>query len=244
MGYRKENYENPNANIADIIQSEYNVKINMENYRITLQEHLDKYGWLKSGMIAKSVLIDKLEIYGFVNCSKEIKTSYSNYNFRNVLSNIVVNKSSTSQIIQSNYIYQVVNIEGQSKGIVSPIYNRLTKSENNIEVDIKQLHIPKLFYNTTYKKIRSRYKDGNQPIKLTNYEQKTLEEYLEISIKEGKLMVVIHNGDILCQNNDDTIKSIGEEILVVCRYIHDLTGNMCYTQYGLDELTIELDYDF
>ena len=203
---------------------------------MTLQEYLDKYGCLKSGMIAKSVLINKLEIYGFVNCSKEI---YDNYNFRDVFQ-IVVNKSSTSQIIQSNYIYQVVNIEGRSEGIVSPIYNRLTTSENNIEVDIKQLYIPNLINNTTYKRIRSRYKDGNKPIQLTKFEQKTLEQYLEISIKEDKLMVVIHNGDVLCQNNDDTIKSIGEEILVVCRYIHDLTGNMCYTQYGLDELTIEI----
>jgi hypothetical protein len=48
----------------------------MGNGRITLQEHLDKYGWLRSRMVAKSILIDEVEIYGFINCSKEMLDEY------------------------------------------------------------------------------------------------------------------------------------------------------------------------
>ncbi|MBQ2397914.1 MAG: hypothetical protein II304_12910 [Bacteroidales bacterium] len=210
----------------------------METYRITLQEYFNKYGEVNSGLIVKSMLIDHLEIYGFINHSKDIEFNPSNYGKE--LANIIVDKASTKQIIQSNYMYQVLNIEGHSKGFVSPIYSRLRKSENDIEVDIKQLYIPDLINNTIYHKIRSRYKDGNQPITLQISQQRTLEKYLEISIKKEKIMVLIHKGDILCQDiGNDTIKSIGKEILVVCRYIHNLTGNTCYTLYGLNEITIE-----
>ena len=48
----------------------------MDDSRITLQEHLDKYGWLRSRMVAKSILIDEVEIYGFINCSKEMLDEY------------------------------------------------------------------------------------------------------------------------------------------------------------------------
>ena len=44
----------------------------MEKSRITLQSYLEKYGWLKYGMIVKGTLINELEIYGFVNSSKEM----------------------------------------------------------------------------------------------------------------------------------------------------------------------------
>lgn len=48
----------------------------MDNSRITLREHLDKYGWLRSRMVAKSTLIDEVEIYGFINYSKEMLDEY------------------------------------------------------------------------------------------------------------------------------------------------------------------------
>lgn len=214
----------------------------MISYKITLQEYLNKYGTLETGMIVKSVLVDKLEVYGFVNSGI---IDYIDY----ILNKGIVGKAPTNQIIQSNYMYQVMDIEGESKGVVTPIYNTLKKSKKDLEVDIKQLYIPDLVNNDTYRRLRSRYKDGNQPIVLKAYEERTLKEYLEISIKEGRLMVHIHEGDILCcqlcqYNLEESIKSIGKEILVVCRYIHDLTGNMCYTQYGLDELTIEITEDY
>ena len=64
-------------------------------------------------------------------------------------------------------------------------------------------------------------------------------------IKDGKAMMPIHKGDILCQHIiDNSTKSIGQELLAVCRYIHSATGRMCYTQYGLDELTVkDEEYD-
>ena len=40
-------------------------------------------------------------------------------------------------------------------------------------------------------------------------------------------------------DKDGEIKSIGENIIVVCRYLHTETGTMCYTQYNLNEVFVD-----
>lgn len=214
----------------------------MDNGRITLKEHLDKYGWLRSRMVAKSILIDEVEIYGFINCSKEMLDEYKLLG--------IVDKDPSRQIIQCNYMYQIIDwFDGnkvQQKGLVTPIYVGLQKCGVDTEINIEELYIPDLINHELYKRIRSRKGTGVVvTVQLVNkHKSKAWTEH-NILIKDGKAMMPIHKGDILCQHIiDNSTKSIGQELLAVCRYIHSATGRMCYTQYGLDELTVkDEEYD-
>lgn len=219
----------------------------MDNKRITLQEHLDKFGWLRSRMIAKSNLINEVEIYGFINCSKEMvdEFKYHQYNLFGI-----VNKDPGQQVIRCNYMYQIIEwYDGnrvQHTGVVTPIYVGLRKSVEDTEINVEELHIPDLVNNELYKLIRSRKGNG---VEVTEQlvKKKLSKEWTEhnILIKEGKAMMPIRKGDVLCQHIiDNSTKSIGQELLALCRYIHRETGRMCYTQYGLDELTVkDEEYD-
>ena len=219
----------------------------MGNGRITLQEHLDKYGWLRSRMVAKSILIDEVEIYGFINCSKEMLDEYKTNEFK-LLG--IVDKDPSRQIIQCNYMYQIIDwFDGnkvQQTGLVTPIYVGLRKSGVDTEINVEELYIPDLINHELYKRIRSRKGTGVEVTEqLANkYKSKAWTEH-NIFIKDGKAMMPIHKGDVLCQHvMNNSIKSIGQELLAVCRYIHKTTGRMCYTQYGLDELTVkDEEYD-
>lgn len=221
----------------------------MENKRITLQEHLDKYGWLRSRMIAKSILIDEVEIYGFVNCSKGMRDEYK-FGQYNLLG--IVDKDPSRQVIQCNYMYQIIEwFDGnkvQQTGLVTPIYVGLRKSGIDTEINVEDLYIPDLIHHELYNRIRSRKGTGVEITEqMVNKYKLTKGTWAEhgIFIKDGKAMMPIHKGDILCQHIiDNSTKSIGQELLTVCRYVHKTTGRMCYTQYGLDELTVkDEEYD-
>ncbi|MBQ8958563.1 MAG: hypothetical protein IJ057_08715 [Bacteroidales bacterium] len=214
----------------------------MDDSRITLQEHLDKYGWLRSRMVAKSILIDEVEIYGFINCSKEMLDEYKTNEYK-LLG--IVDKDPSRQIIQCNYIYQIIEWfdgnKAQQTGLATPIYVGLRKCVVDTEINVEELYIPDLINHKLYKDIRSRKGTGIVVTEqlVNKYKSKVWTEH-NILIKNGKAMMPIHKGDILCQHiMDNSIKSIGQELLAVCRYIHKTTGRMCYTQYGLDELTVK-----
>lgn len=219
----------------------------MGNGRITLQEHLDKYGWLRSRMVAKSILIDEVEIYGFINCSKEMLDEYKTNEYK-LLG--IVDKDPSRQIIQCNYMYQIIEwFDGnkvQQTGLATPIYVGLRKCGVDTEINVEELYIPDLINHKLYKEIRSRKGTGIVVTEqLVNKNKSKVWTEHNILIKDGKAMMPIHKGDILCQHiMDNSIKSIGQELLAVCRYIHKTTGRMCYTQYGLDELTVkDEEYD-
>ena len=71
-------------------------------YRMTLENYLNTNGRVQSGMMAKSNLIDKLEIYGFVNACKD-EDMYTMAYSTGYAINGIVNKEPINQIILSNY---------------------------------------------------------------------------------------------------------------------------------------------
>ena len=46
-------------------------------------------------------------------------------------------------------------------------------------------------------------------------------------------------GHVQILDKDGVIKSIGENIMAICRYLHAETGTMCYTQYNLYEVYVD-----
>ncbi len=218
----------------------------MEN-NISLSEYLKKYEFLKYGMIAQCALIKEIEIYAFANCSKDMfeKFRYNQYHLLGI-----VDKDSTHQVIRGTYMYQVVEwYDGekvQHTGITTPLYLGLRLSKEDTEMDIANLYIPDLISNELYKIIRSRRGSGVEvtPQLVNRYKvPKGIHDIWSshnIEVKDGKAYLPVKKGDILCIHAvDHAIKSIGQEIIAICRYTCKETGRLVYANFNLDELTIE-----
>ncbi len=215
----------------------------MEKSRITLQSYLEKYGWLKYGMIVKGTLIKELEIYGFVNSSKEMIDELKSNQF-NLLG--IVNKAPNQQVIRGFYMYQVVEwFDGENvkqTGLTTPIYIGLRNCREDIELNIADLHIPNLISNNLYCLIRSRRGTGVEitPQLVNKYKAAKIFADNNIIIKEGNAFLQVKKGDTLCIHAlDHSVKSIGQELVAICRYVCKTTGHLRYALFDLSELTIE-----
>lgn len=205
---------------------------------ITLEEQLRIKGSLNSGLIAKSNLIDKLEVYGFVNACKD-KDMYEKL-YTGYILNGIVNKEPKRQIVLSEHIYQVTtNYSGEEitrEGHVTPIYQRLQICHEMKKYNVEDLRVPSLIGNKLYRKIKSRHGQG---VIVTAREIEKAKFPSYITEEEGKAILSAPEGHVRCLDNDGLIKSIGENVMVVCRYLHPETGTLCYTQYNLNEVYVD-----
>ncbi len=213
--------------------------------KITLKEMLAKNNRLASNIIVSSVLINRLEVYGYINsrCVEDVlflpKTSYDT-----VSVNGIVNKSPVSEIVCSNYIYQVIIFYDGKKttsiGLPTPVYKNLSISNKPTKYNLEDLYIPSLLSNPIYKKIKARIGSGvvvtERTIKNGRFPQYIVAE-------DNKALYIAKEGAILLEDNEGVIRSVGEEILAVCRYLHPENGTMCYTQFSLDELFVDNEDD-
>lgn len=87
-----------------------------------------------------------------------------------------------------------------------------------------------------YRKIKSRHGNG---VTVRDFDLRKADFPSRISAIDGKAMLSAPAGHVQILDKDGVIKSIGENIMVVCRYIHAETGTMCYTQYNLNEVFID-----
>lgn len=207
-------------------------------YRITLEDYLNTNGSVQSGIMAKSKLIDKLEIYGFVNACKD--EDMYNVGYTGYVINGIVNKEPKLQIILSNYIYQVTShYSGKDityAGMAIPIFQTLAVSEAEEQYNVEDLYIPSLIGKKLYRKIKSRHGNG---VTICDYDLRKADFPSRVSAIDGKAMLSAPAGHVQILDKDGIIKSIGENIMVVCRYLHAETGTMCYTQYNLNEVFVD-----
>ena len=206
--------------------------------RITLEYYLKNHGRIHCGMIAKSNLIDKLEIYGFTNACKD-EDMYNDV-YAGLILNGIVNKEPKCQIILSNYIFQVTtHYRGKEitrEGMAIPIFQSLVVSESEGQYKVEDLYVPSLVGNQLYRKIKSRHGKG---VVIREYDLEKAKFPPYIKVIEGKAILNVPKSHIQIVDKDGEIKSIGENIMVVCRYLHSETGTMCYTQYNLNEVFVD-----
>ena len=71
-----------------------------------------------------------------------------------------------------------------------------------------------------------------------------------IFIKEGKAYFPIKKGEIVLYSflhqkqpyiSNDDIKSVAQNVLALCRYVHKETGNTRFALFGLDELETKVE---
>lgn len=206
--------------------------------RITLEEYLKKNGSVQNGIIVKSNLVDKLEIYGFANACKD-EDMYNDV-YAGLFLNGIVNKEPKQQIVMSNYIYQITtHYSGKEitrEGIVIPIFQTLVVSESEGQFNIEDLYVPSLIGKQLYRKIKSRHGNG---VVVRDYDLEKAKFPSYIKAVEGNAILNAPAGHIQFLDTDGVIKSVGENIMTVCRYLHSETGTMCYTQYNLNEVFVD-----
>lgn len=207
---------------------------------MTLEELFQSTGKLQSNILVSSTLIKEMEIYGYVNTCKG-DDFLCNPSSLQTLLNGIVDKASSNEIVCSNFIYQVFCYYNGSKiqetGRTIPVYQKLELSADTNEYNLEDLYFPSLVGNLSYKHIKRRVGIG---VNVTEKYIKHAHFPSNITAKEGKAIVTVEKGSILCKDKENYTRSIGEEVMAVCRYIHPITGATCYAQYNLDELYIDL----
>lgn len=213
--------------------------------KVSLSEKLVECKQLSSNIIVSSVLLDKLEIYGYINSCRDEDMFYLPYKSSTVVyMNGIINRSPVSEIVCAHFIYQVMKVfDGKqvtTVGMPTPIYKSLYVNSEQSKYNVENLYIPSLRANPFYKKIKARIGTGvtvtDNLLRKNNFPESIIEE-------DSKAMFIAEEGAILLRDKEGSIRSIGEEILAVCRYLHPETGTMCYTQLSLDELFVENDHD-
>ena len=206
--------------------------------RITCEDYLKKNGSVHCGMIANSNLIDRMEIYGFVNACKD-EDMYNDVYAGHIL-NGIVNKEPKHQIVLSNYIYQVTtHYRGKEitrEGMAIPVFQSLVVSESEGQYNVEDLYVPSLVGKELYRKIKSRHGNG---VLVREYDLEKAKFSSHIKAIEGRAILNAPKAHIHFIDKDGEVKSMAENIMVVCRYLHTETGTMCYTQYNLTEVFVD-----
>lgn len=224
--------------------------------KINLTEYLEAHCHFHYGMKVSCDLIDNMVVRGFVNSSKDmIDNSQLNLTKKDALLG-VVDKDCVNQVICENYIYQIISwFDGekvQQKGLVNPIYAGLYKYGFNANINIENLYIPDLITHPLYQSIRSRkgFTITEQLVNKYRPNKDKIDRWKshDIFVKDGKAYMPIKKGDWVLRPLHDminpfvaekSIKSVAQEILVVCTYLHEETGRRCYALFGPEELTVE-----
>lgn len=210
--------------------------------KISLLEFLRQGGALKTSAKVSSVLLPQLEVYGFVNSVGDDNLFASTW--RGLQPNGVVNKAAYRQIVCSKYLYQILECPDGDKtamrSSVSPIFYSVTKCLETTVVDVAELYIPSLVNDKLYRDIKARIGTGMKVSEQT-LRRSSFPDY--IKSVEDKAVAEIAPGTFVCNDYFGNPKSVGEEIMAVCRYLHPETGTMCYAQYGLDELYMESEHE-
>lgn len=202
--------------------------------KTTLKQRLEENGCLEKGILVSSLLIKEIEVCGFLNGVKNFSQTDDKFLH---LYNSILNKAPHRMLVRSGMVHQIFEyFDGSqisSMNCVFRIYTTLTINGSAFEMDLKDIHIPALEKSSIYRDI---IKGFNRYITDDKLRKNGFPEF--IKKKEGKIICEIAPSKILCLNKDGEICSLGEDIQVLCRYLHHETGIMCYTIYSLDELFI------
>ena len=202
--------------------------------KTTLQQRLEENGCLEKGLLVSSLLIKEIEVCGFLNGVKSFGQTDGKFLH---LYNSILNKAPHRMLVRSGMVHQIFEYFDGSKissmNCVFRIYTTLTVNESDFEMDLKDIHVPALEKSSIYRDIKQGFKCFISDDKLR---KNGFPEF--IKVKEDKVVCEIAPGKILCLNKDGEIRSLGEDIQVLCRYLHPETGIMCYTIYSMDELFI------
>lgn len=214
---------------------------------LTLKEILERDGNLTadidSQLKIKTKLINDLELCGFVNsCDILNMWRIASYNQQVLAVNGFIDKNFNHNIICSGYLKQILEIPGakdqklSSFNIVSQIFTSLSLSKEDTTFNLVDMYIPSLRGNALYKKIKEK-KHDESTIAESNFSKYDFPD--NIKKIDNRIKIEVQAGSILCLDKFGCVKSVGENIMAICRYLHESTGVLHYAIFELDEIYTE-----
>ena len=201
---------------------------------------------LQSGLVVSSTLVDRLEVYGYINSCRgyDVKVNKFGSGYNVFGYNDFVNNVTIGEVVCAGFLMQpVLLVDEYGRSVngmkIHQVYSVLEVAKEPLKLDLANLDVPSLGYHPVYKKIRK--KDSR--VAFSDSDVKMEKEFPE---KIKKRSDFGHNfdyytevGDILCRDKAGIVKGIGEHLMALCRYLAPQTGLMCYAQFDLDELYVE-----
>lgn len=207
-----------------------------------LNDFLEKEGELNSGITVSSSLIKNLEVYGFINCKcrTDIKSGYGLKDI-NSYGDVEIGIEPSKCHFFSFFMKQ--------ENKVTPIYPTISICQENTAVDVKELYIPSfigvsrsinggiVYDDSLYSNIKRRFGVGYE---VTEKEWLKAGWPSRYTLKDSVVLSQIQKGEIVLKDADGCIKSVGESIVVLCRYIHEETGELRFFFSRLEHLYHEI----
>lgn len=190
----------------------------------TLEKYFNKKRILTKGLIVESILINRLEVCGYIS------SRFPYY---------IVNKAPHSQTVTSGYLCQTMvsqtgSTTEQVKRITVPIFHSLAFCKEAFEIELSKFYIPSLADNPLYCQIMK----GEPRPNTYNINRMLQNSPIPLEKRDSELIAHVPKDSILCKDKDGCVKGLGEDILAVCRYVHPDTGSIHYVQYELNELFV------
>lgn len=204
--------------------------------KITLRKKLLLDGELNRNILVSSNFIKDLEVYGYMNCQDRRKILSGQFPIRQIPSGQNDSNSDLEGDVQINSPedWNIYSFFIRQKNVVSPVYHTISVCPKDIDIDVEELCIPSLCDNKLYKEIKIRY--GRVKKITSDYEWEKNRFPSEFSLVEGKVMMHLKQGNVVFKDNYDSIKSVEEYAIALCRYPLGETGEMKYVFFALDQL--------
>ena len=208
--------------------------------RIRLNDYLEKERELYSGIAVSSSIISNLEVLGFMNC-KDRDYILSGYGLNGI------NSYGDVEIEFDNSKCKFFSFYMKQNSKVTPIYPTVSICQKDVDVDVKELYIPSFVGTRTksqtiiddelYSRIKCRF---GTSYRVSENEWGKAGWSSRYSLVDGAVIAHIQKGDVILKDKDGRIKSVGEAIVVLCRYLHGETGEIRFMFSRLEHLYYEV----
>ena len=208
--------------------------------RIRLNDYLEKEKELYSGIAVSSSIISNLEVLGFMNC-KDRDDILSGYGLNSI------NSYGDVEIEFDNSKCKFFSFYMKQNSKVTPIYPTVSICQKDVDVDVKELYIPSFVGTRTksqtiiddelYSRIKCRF---GTSYRVSENEWGKAGWSSRYSLVDGAVIAHIKKGDVILKDKDGCIKSVGEAIAVLCRYLHGETGEIRFMFSRLEHLYYEV----
>lgn len=190
---------------------------------IKLSTVIDEDGRLCSDMIVKHTLSQEMVIYGFVPV-------YSNEGFIALDSDLI-------PMNEFHVCCNVLTAKSIKDGCLrKPIFDEVQLCDEQKNLPLSEIYVPELAGKTAYNRLRS--------YKTTQYGNDFSQLGVIEKIKDNPEQYVYHAsvGEYLFFI-EDMVRGVGNEILVICRFINSVTGSFDYSIFRPSELFVECQDD-
>ena len=196
-----------------------------------LSSLLEQDTQLKSGMVVSHTLNRDMVVYGFVSVYKNDGfIAFDNDLVAMDEFHICCNVLTTTRFTVDSFGKDV-----KREFFTYPIFERVSVCKGTQDLFLNQIYVPELAATnrSQYNKIRS-YKN-------TNFNNKFSRPGIIEHSKDDSKVYIYHTtaGEYFFQDEFDSIRGVGNELMVICRQTNQITGKLDFAMFRASELFVD-----